>query len=47
MRISCSHIGAVLTKKRSFRYIFAYFGEKFLLVFELEQGDLITVLEIL
>jgi hypothetical protein len=43
MRISGARIGAVLTEKRSFRHNIAYFREKFLLVFEVEQGDLNTV----
>jgi hypothetical protein len=43
MRIDSARIGAVLTEKRSFLHIFTYFREKFLLVFEVEQGDLITV----
>jgi hypothetical protein len=42
MCIDSARIGAVLNEKRSFRHNIAYFREKFLLVFEVEQGDLVT-----
>jgi hypothetical protein len=42
MRIGGARIGAVLNEKRLFRHIFAYFREKVLLVFEVEQGNQIT-----
>jgi hypothetical protein len=42
MRKCGARIGAVLTKKWSFCHIFAYFRETILLVFEVEQGNLIT-----